>query len=248
VSLSGRLGTHSREGGIVQLLRTKRLSLVEASSSVLGGADPEWGAISASSQAGGVNDITVVSNRADVVSGGNALVSVDLSANPRAIEVELNGTDITGAFAVRPNGRYEGLVTGLVVGKNTLRVRPGMASAAGSRSTTTRSAVRVLGATASAMALSDAGPDQSCAGPSVDDKCNAPTVVELFYRTTSNQFVAYDPRTRPRRRAFQQTTTDQGKTVPFIVERVTGTANRGIYQFALLVDPTRPVHHGPEQP
>ena len=48
-------------------------------------------------------------------------------------------------------------------------------------------------------------------------------------------------RTRRRRSSIQQTTTDEGKTVPFIVERVTGTANRGIYQFALLVDPTKPI-------
>ena len=37
------------------------------------------------------------------------------------------------------------------------------------------------------------------------------------------------------------TTTDAGKTVPFIVQRVTGTADRGIYQMAVLVDPTKPI-------
>ena len=55
---------------------------------------------------GGVGEISVVSNRADLISGGDALVSVDLIANPRAIRVELNGSDITDAFAIRPNGRY----------------------------------------------------------------------------------------------------------------------------------------------
>ena len=38
-----------------------------------------------------------------------------------------------------------------------------------------------------------------------------------------------------------ETTTDAGKTVPFIVQRVTGTADRGIYQIAVLVDPTKPI-------
>ena len=85
-------------------------------------------------------------------------------------------------------------------------------------------------------------------GASTDAKCNAPTVVELFYRNTANQFVAYNPASPPAPEAIQQTTTDQDKTVPFIVERVTGTANRGIYQFALLVDPTKPVSPWTEQP
>ena len=110
----------------MQLLRTKRLSLVGSLfTCTLAALAVSGGATSASSQAGGVDDITVVSNRADLISGGDALVSVDLSANPRSIRVELNGANITDAFAVRPNGRYEGLVTGLEVGKNILRVRPG---------------------------------------------------------------------------------------------------------------------------
>ena len=76
-------------------------------------------------EGGGVGEISVVSNRADLISGGDALVSVDLLASPRAIRVELNGKDITSAFAVRANGRFEGLVTNLEEGKNILRVRPG---------------------------------------------------------------------------------------------------------------------------
>ena len=58
---------------------------------------------------------------------------------------------------------------------------------------------------------------------------------------SSNQFVAYDPASPPAASAIQTTTTDAGKTVPFIVQRVTGTANRGIYQIAVLVDPTKPI-------
>ena len=110
----------------MQLLRTKRRSLVGGLFvCTLAALAVSVGATSALSQAGGVDDITVVSNRADLISGGDALVSVDLSANPRSIRVELNGANITSAFAVRPNGRYEGLVTGLREGTNILRVRPG---------------------------------------------------------------------------------------------------------------------------
>jgi hypothetical protein len=56
----------------------------------------------------GQAEIKVLSNRAALVSGGDALVEVV----PGATRVKLNGEDITSAFAVRPNGRYIGLVTG----------------------------------------------------------------------------------------------------------------------------------------
>jgi len=62
--------------------------------------------------------IDVVSNRADLVSGGDALVAVSAPAR-----VFRNGTDVTNAFATRPDGRFEGLVTGLRNGANTLTAK-----------------------------------------------------------------------------------------------------------------------------
>src|SRR3954471_15142393 len=66
--------------------------------------------------------IHVLSNRADLISGGDALVAIDLPENgdPSDVAVYLNGQSIDGAFAVRANGRYEGLVTGLQDGDNVL--------------------------------------------------------------------------------------------------------------------------------
>jgi len=200
----------------------------------------------ASANGGGVGEISVVSNRADLISGGDALVSVDLlDTSPRAIRVELNGTNITSAFAVRPNGRYEGLVTGLEEGKNILRVRPGNGVGrwieitnhpiggpvfSGEQIQPWLCRTHLQGGTTPAL------------GPAVDEKCNAAApVVELFYRSTGNQWVVYDPSSPPDPSAILQTTTDEGKTVPFVIQRVTGTANRGIYQIAVLVDPTKPI-------
>ena len=52
----------------MQLLRAKRLSLVGSLvTCTLAALAVSGGAISASSQAGGVDDITVVSNRADLI-------------------------------------------------------------------------------------------------------------------------------------------------------------------------------------
>ena len=66
--------------------------------------------------------ISVLSGRADLVSGGSALVAVDLppGSNPRRARVTLGGSDVTSAFAVRADGRFEALVTGLGLGQNQL--------------------------------------------------------------------------------------------------------------------------------
>src|SRR2546421_7732274 len=74
--------------------------------------------------AGPVAAIKVLSNRADVISGGDALIEVVAPAGTDVtkLKVESNGTDVTNAFAVRADGRYYGLVTGLTVGSNAVRV------------------------------------------------------------------------------------------------------------------------------
>jgi hypothetical protein len=194
----------------------------------------------------GVGDITVVSNRADLISGGDALVSIDLLGHsPETVRVKLNGEIITSTFAVRPNGRFEGLVTGLQEGSNVLRVFPEKGKASwiaitnhpiggpvfsGEQIQPWLCRTQLQGGTTPAL------------GPAIDEKCNAAApVVELFYRSTGNQWVAYNPSSPPDPSAILPTTTDEGKTVPFIIQRVTGTANRGIYQIAVLVDPTKPI-------
>ena len=194
-------------------------------------------------EGGGVGEISVVSNRADLISGGDALVSVDLIASPRAVRVELNGDDITDTFAVRPNGRFEGLVTGLVEGKNILRVRPGNGVGRWIEITNHPLGGPVFsGEQIQPWLCRSTSQTNPSIGPAVDDKCNiAAPVVEHFYRTLSNAWAAYDPNSPPDATTVAQTTTDEGKTVPFIIQRVTGTANRGIYQIAVLVDPTKPI-------
>src|SRR5437764_3171134 len=70
-------------------------------------------------------EIIVLSNRADLISGGDALVQINLppAVNPAlGVKVALNGSLINNMFAVRPNGKYEGLVTGLNNGDNLLTV------------------------------------------------------------------------------------------------------------------------------
>src|SRR3954465_14702325 len=50
-------------------------------------------------------DITVLSTRPELVSGGDALVQVAPAGTP----VSVNGRDVSSDFAVRGDGRYTGL-------------------------------------------------------------------------------------------------------------------------------------------
>src|SRR4030095_15667091 len=70
-------------------------------------------------------EIVVLSNRADLISGGDALVEIKWPAgtNLAATRVDLNGVSIRPAFDMRSNGRFMGLVTGLKNGNNVLVVR-----------------------------------------------------------------------------------------------------------------------------
>src|SRR5437867_3281765 len=83
-------------------------------------------------------DIIVLSNRADLVSGGDALVEIIVP--PGIIQAMRRGGNVTiqasidgvpvpnDTFALRPDGRIYGLVKGLKVGENLLTVQaPGKA-------------------------------------------------------------------------------------------------------------------------
>jgi Tannase-like family of unknown function (DUF6351) len=219
------------------------------------GGAPSWGHPKGGTQK--IREITVLSNRADLISGGDALVAIDLgNADAAAVKVTLNGKDITNAFAVRENGQYEGLVTGLSVGKNLLVARPAPKRHHGKskheneivigRQITIRNhpiGGPVFAGPQVTPFFCNPNVSNPPLGAAIDAQCNAPTKVELLYRNTATpaQFVAYDPANPPPAALIAQTTTDAGKTVPFIVQRVTGTADRGIYQIAVLVDPSKPI-------
>src|SRR3954471_13492749 len=96
----------------------KALAVLVAGGGVLvaGGASGAPAATAAGLQ------INVLSTRADLVSGGQALVSIDLPspADASRVRVSRNGADVTGEFAPRPNGAFEGLFGGLAEGPNTV--------------------------------------------------------------------------------------------------------------------------------
>src|SRR5687767_3551698 len=95
---------------------TRGLSVLALASALLiaacGSDDDETPAPPAGPQAGPVATITVLSNRADLVSGGDALVQIAAPAgsNVSTLRAELNGTDVSSVFVTRADGRTYGLL------------------------------------------------------------------------------------------------------------------------------------------
>jgi hypothetical protein len=178
-------------------------------------------------------EIRVLSNRADLISGGNALVEVLAPAgvNAAGIKVDVGGHDVTGAFAVRPGGRYMALLTGLANGPNVVTARaPG-----GSLARITIVNHPVGGPVIDGPQIQP----WKCNDGAADAQCNRPTDYEFLYKSTSGgSLKTYDPKNPPSDVAT--TTTTEGKTVPFIVRHETGVIDRDQYQIAVLYDPSKP--------
>jgi hypothetical protein len=180
--------------------------------------------------------IETLSSRPDMVTGGDALVRITgVEAGEGAIS--LNGADVSSAFRAAPDGNgVIGLVTGLGPGSNTL--------AAGGASLT------IENHPASGPVF--AGPHETpflcqtqefvlvvgdTLGAPLDENCSVQRRVDYAYRSTEGG--ALKPLTD--RTAYPadmaRTTTTLGADVPYIVRIETGSANRGVYELAMLHDP-----------
>src|SRR4051794_15475868 len=121
--------------------------------------------------------IETLSNRADLVSGGDALVAVSAPAR-----VYRNGTEVTKRFARRSDGRFEGLVTGLRTGANTLTAR--LADGSGARLTVTNHPIGGPVLSGPQIQPWVCGTDAAGLGPAQDKQCNAPTKVSYQYKSS----------------------------------------------------------------
>ncbi len=177
--------------------------------------------------------ITVVSTRADLVSGGDALLRVSLprGVRPSAVRVRLNGRDVTSRFARRPDGTYAGLLRGLRIGANTVRATaPGRS---GSRTIVNHPQGGPI------FAGPQLGPYQ-CQEGAVDAQCNQPVTYSFLYKSTDPTKQGLQPYDRKNPPAdVATTTTDQGRTVPFVVRREDGMADRDRYSVLTLFTPGR---------
>ncbi len=189
--------------------------------------------MAASARAADGVHVDVLSNRADLISGGDALVAIDVpdGVDPAAVRVSVDGRDVTSAFAQRPDGRFEGLVEGLALGRNVVR-----ATAPGGR----RAHAVVIDHRNGGPVFS--GPQVMpwvCQNGSSDPQCEKPAGYAYQYKSSvTGQFAAYDPSAPPADLA--STTTDQGRTVPYVVRVETGYQDRDEYRIAVLYDPAKP--------
>jgi hypothetical protein len=227
------LGRFSRDLAIVGLL--------------LAAASPSTAAARSSRAAvpAGQVRIELLSTRADLVSGGEALVAVALPSGVSAgsVRVYLDGRDVTSAFAQRANGRYAGLLTNLRLGDNQLRaVLPDGRGA-------------TLGLTNHPRGgPTFAGPQiqpWTCQASARDKQCDQPPTYAYYYMPAGtfgtglgvsgiaavSPFQPYDPSNPPPAAAIATTTTTDGVTVPFIVREETGYIDRDQYAIATLWQP-----------
>lgn len=143
-------------------------------------------------------EIRTLSTRADLVSGGDALVEVAMPGNTSGagLKVTAEGRDVTSAFSARGDGRFVGLVTGLQAGEN--RIEATANNVRGARLTVTnapRSGPILSGnhitpfycATPTPQPASGNTPATNGSGLSgtADAHCNIATETKLYYRTTA---------------------------------------------------------------
>lgn len=185
--------------------------------------------------------LSVLSSRADMASGGDALIEVHMPADDMSsLQVALNGQDLTSRFALRPNGRIMGLVQSLNEGDNTLIAK----TAAGQATLTIRNYPNE-GPIFSRPELKRI----SCQDGAEDLFCNKAAEYRFLYRPNTEtdtvgetpiarigtELLPYDPTNPPSDVAM--TTTQTGETVPFIVRQELGYQDRDQYKILTLFNP-----------
>ena len=192
--------------------------------------------------------IRTLSNRNDMLSGGDALVRIDV---PRGIDlgnvrVTLNGSDVTTVFrGDEASHALTGLVTGMADGDNMIT-----AVAVGRVSKDSATKLELVNHPVTGPVF--AGPKETpfiCGtedfkmqsggtlGPALDANCSVKTRVDYVYRSKAGGDLKPlpDPKNLPTDTA--ETTTLLGVKVPYIVRIETGTINRAIYQISMLHNP-----------
>jgi hypothetical protein len=226
-------------------LRRKAVPFVALAAFVAGAAVYSAAAVAKQDKGYGVE---TVSTRADRVSGGDVLVEITYKHDNRnrPLEITLNGRDVSGSF--RPGNdpnTLVGLISGLAVGKNMLHVQ-GNGSSGIKDQTVEITNYPITGPITSGpqqipficQTQTFALPDGTTLGTATDANCSAPTKITYIYMPAGGTAFKPLPSTSSLPADVAKTTTTTGATVNFVVRVETGTIDRGIYQSAILHDPT----------
>jgi hypothetical protein len=146
--------------------------------------------------------IKTLSNRADLISGGDVLVEIVIPPGSATgtVHVTAGATDVSAAFSHRPDGRTLGVITGLASGSTEIKADLGGKQGASltvinhpiggpvfsGTQITPWVCATPLGAVPDPGNADDPGSfDSGLSSPPTDAQCNAPTEFKLYYRTTS---------------------------------------------------------------
>jgi hypothetical protein len=180
-------------------------------------------------------ELKVLSSRPDLVSGGDALIEIRATGDAKldGVTLTVNGNDATGGVALDAASKsLRGVVKGLTLGTNTL-------VAAGTQPKPSEARLTLINHPITGPILS--GPHlapyecrtvESGLGEPLDANCSATQKLEYFYRSTGSEFKPWPAGERPTDVAT--TTTNDNKSVPYIVRVESGTINRTIYRIAML--------------
>jgi len=203
--------------------------------------------------------IESLSNRADLISGGDALLEIELPSGMTLdqLTIELNGKEISNPFARRDDGRIVGVINGLGNGVNVITTHGGDLATQLTLTNHSRGGPVFSGpqiepwicATTQAQKGDDETPSTLASGLSTeatDAQCNIAAEVKRYYRTLEQ--CGRDPADRrnwipcfkeypvDREPPVDLATTinQHGETIPYIVRIERGTINRGIYDIAVV--------------
>ena len=216
-----------------------RPDVLQASAIALAAVIALAGSDAGLSQSRSLLEIRTLSSRPDLVSGGDALVEVRAAAGTpiTQLTLALNGKNVTSYLKSDPaTGSYRGVIEGMTIGANTL-----LAAAKTPKAEAKLTVINhpITGPILSGPHLTpyECNTGQSGLGPALDANCSAPRKIWYLYRSTDNAFKPLADPAGPRPADLATTTTNDGKTVPYIVRVDSGTINRAIYQIAILDDP-----------
>jgi Tannase-like family of unknown function (DUF6351) len=182
-------------------------------------------------------EVKVLSSKAEFVSGGDALIEV-VGRNvtePHQLAVTLNDSDISMQF--KPQGKpgvYRALVKNLRNGENEIFATAHLAGHPEAKLKLTNYPITGPMISGPHLKPYECRTVESGLGEALDANCSAKQKVEYFYRANDNTFKPLPAGNRPADLAT--TTTNEGKTVPYIVRIDSGTVNRSIYRIAVLDD------------
>lgn len=200
----------------------------------------------------GQGEIRVLSNRADLISDGDALVEIvaDDPLQLSGARLLLNGQPLPETMlTLTESGSLKGLLDGLALGRNTLRAILGNGTVLEREIINHPNGGPVISGP-------QIQPWQCTNAAAVDAQCNQPAEYSFKYVPANkletlitsfdpespglpDSFLPYDPANPPADEDIARVTTDHGVEVPYIIRLEEGVQNRDRYLIMTLYQPNQ---------